>query len=354
MRLSAMWSEAWRNVWSGTTRASLFAILLGVIVGGLVLADAITVRTLEQQAQDFQASGAATRVLRTGGGGVSGVVCDALAGTGTISAAGGLTPADPVEPLALPTTSIPRFSVTPGLIRLLGGTADRAGAWIPEPLAHTLKVGPGAQLPTTEGTITIAGTYTYPDDGRDSRLLYAVLLPERPEQNWDECWMKAWPLSDRNDVLLRSSAFAETGSTGSLQIGQLNKTHGSHFDGLAAFEERITRFAYPLVAGVGIALGWVSIRVRRLEHAAALHARQRRGEQLTTVLLETMTWAILGTGLAAVGVTAWLTTIPDPTTIAPVIAPAAPIALGAVLLGAALGTAVTRERHLFRYFKERT
>lgn len=361
MRLSAILSEAARNIFRGTTRAVLFALLLGSIVGGLAVADALTVHTLETQAQAYQQSGAATRILQSDSA-IRGAACDALAdGALPISAAGALSEDDPIELAALPTTSIPAFRVSPGFMGLLGGAPERAGTWISDVLAQTLSVVPGAQLQTSTGTITIAGIYPYPKDGRDNRLGFAMLVPVAADHVFDECWATAWPLGQSTDLLLRSSAFAP-GSTDALQIGQLNKTHGTTFDGTLAFGSRITQYVYPLIAVVGLSLGWASIRARRLEHAAALHAGQRRSEQLTTILVETAAWALLGgtvAGLimlgAVIGTDLWASSGSQPTaaSVLQIIAPALPIAFGSALMGAAIAAATTQERHLFRYFKER-
>lgn len=361
MRLSAIFREAARNIGSGTTRAILLALLLGSITGSLAVADLLSVQTLETQAHAFRSSGAATRILQSESA-IRGPACDALAGgSNPVSASGALSEADPIELAALPTTSIPAFRVTPGFVRLVGGDAELAGVWISDSLAETLAIAPGARLQTGTETVTIAGTYPYPDDGRDNRLRFAILVPVAAEREFDECWATAWPLAEGADVLLRSSAFAP-GSSDALQIGQLNKTLGATFDGTTVFDARITKFVYPLIAGSGLCLGWASIRARRLEHAAALHAGQRRSEQLATILIETGVWVLLGSGVAAmIMLAAAIVTdragsvAHQPSVVAALsIALAAlPVAFGAALLGAAMAASATRERHLFRYFKER-
>ena len=361
MRLSAILSEAARNIGHGTTRVVLFALLLGSIAGGLAVADALAVYTLESQAQTFRQSGAATRILQSESA-IRGTVCDALAnGSNSVSAAGALSETTPIDLAALPTTSIPAFRVSPGLVALMGGAPEHAGAWISDTLAETLAVAPGEMLQTSTGMVTIAGIYPYPNDGRDNRLGFAMLIPVAADRTFDECWATAWPLGESTDLLLRSSAFAP-GSTDALQIGQLNKTLGATFHGALAFDSRITKFAYPLIAVAGLSLGWASIRARRLEHAAALHAGQRRPEQLTTIIVETATWGLLGSAIAGIlllvpmiGSDLWGSPAPQPSTtsVLPIVIAALPIALGSALVGASIAAFTTRERHLFRYFKER-
>lgn len=353
MRLSTIFSEAARNITTGTTRAAVFATLLGVIVGSLLLADTLALRALHDDATTFVESGAAIRVMHTENA-IQGADCDALSGHATVYASGALATADPIELTALPSTSIPAFRATPGMLRLLGANDVRTGAWLSERLAEPLGATPGVTLDTPLGELTVAGIFPYPDDGRDSRLGNAILLPTIAQDIYDECWASAWPLSEETDVLLRFTAASTTNNAAALQVGQLNKNHGSTFNGEERFDARITRFAYPLIAVIGAGLGWVSIRTRRLEHAAALHAGQHRPEQLLTILIESSTWAVLGASLAALitltGALSTGTALP----LLPVAVPGVPIAIGGVLLGATAASSLTRERHLFRYFKERS
>lgn len=361
MRLSAILSEAARNIGGGTTRAVTFALLLASMAGSLAVADAVTIHALQSQAQTFRQSGAATRILQSESA-IRGTACDALAnGSTPIVAAGALAETTPIDLAALPTTSIPAFRVSPGLVALLDGAPELVGAWISDALAETLAVAPGARLQTSDGVVTIAGTYPYPKDGRDNRLGFAMLIPVTADQAFDECWATAWPPGESTDLLLRSSAF-EPGSTDALQIGQLNNTHGTTFDGALAFDSRITRFAYALIAVAGLSLGWASIRARRLEHAAALHAGQRRSEQLATILVETAAWALLGSALAAVLLLAFVigsespassASHPNTTSVLPIVVAALPVGFGSALGGASIAAFATHERHLFRYFKER-
>src|SRR5947208_560552 len=79
--------------------------------------------------------------------------------------------ADALELSAMPADPLPVYEVTPGLAGLLGveGTASE-GVWLPAPLAESLGVRSGERLDTGAGPMTVAGTYDYPDDGRDRRL----------------------------------------------------------------------------------------------------------------------------------------------------------------------------------------
>lgn len=355
MKLRSICSEAFRNIAAGTTRAFLLGILLAAIAGGLAIADARSVIGIERDAADFVTSGASVRVLvaqRT----TDGAACERLAGISGVRAAGALKETDAVVLRAMIANPIPAYTVTPGLIELLGGTtAAPAGAWIPAGLARTLGVGPGQQLATTTGPVAIAGVYDFPDDGRDSRLNYAALFPQAATGTYDECWADVWPLSEARDQLLYSAITVDKTSSDPVSVGRLNTSRGTRFDGVALFEERPTRYALPGCVLAGLLLGFLAIRIRRLEIAGALHIGETRRAVLSTVLIETAAWAAGALLLAACalvfGVLAGATADPLGIYLIDIRGPAA--AACASLAGAVLATFTIREKHLFRYFKNR-
>lgn len=354
MRLREIVTESWRNLFSGTTHAASFALALGLSTGIMVAADGIAIGVLHDEAAAFVASGASIRVLQAEGA-VDGRACDGLLGHGTVGAAGAVAPAEVITFPALPGTVIPVFAVSPGLLRVLGGTERDAGVWIPEELASTLRVEAGGVLQTDAGELVIAAVFEFPDDGRDSRLGGAILTPVVNDRNFDECWAQAWPSSDSTDVLLRSTT-TTVDSTSVHTIGQVNKRLGATFGGEALFAGRLTRFA-PIVCFVaGGVLGCLSARRRRLEYAAALHARQSRGSQLLACLLETCVWALLG-GAIGCGMLVLAThrlPLDIRWDVVSTVWPGILSAVSSAMLGAMLGASSIRERHLFRYFRTRS
>ena len=58
MKVAAIWREAALNVRTGTARAVTFAIALLLATGGLAAADLAVVKALEDQADQFQRTGA--------------------------------------------------------------------------------------------------------------------------------------------------------------------------------------------------------------------------------------------------------------------------------------------------------
>jgi hypothetical protein len=355
MRAAAVLSEALRNLATGTTRAAVLGLAACAVTAGPAAADARYVVALERQAAEFVAAGASVRTL-VAEGMTDGAACEGLAGEGPIRSSGALRAADPVPLRAMPGDPLPAFEVTPGLARVLGVDAAAAeGVWLPRELADTLGAEAGTRLPADEGTLTVAGVYAYPDDGRDRRLGYAVLVPRGAAAVYDECWAEVWPVSPSADELIATAADVVADPATTVSVRQLNSTLGRTFDGAERFASRPTRYAAPACAALGAALGFIAVRTRRLEYAGALHCGVSRGALLAMVLIETAAWAgaALAVGAAVLVAAAWTGHPGDPaaTYLAALRGPAA--ALPAALLGACAALALIRERHLFRYFKGR-
>ncbi|MGH3501627.1 MAG: hypothetical protein ACRDQA_12190, partial [Nocardioidaceae bacterium] len=159
MRLHEVFSEAYRNLATGTTKAASLGIVLAAITAGLAAADARDIVHLERQAVAFTSPGASVRVLVTHKA-TDPASCEQLTTLPGVRAAGALKESKPITLNAMPSYKIPAYSVTPGLIDVLHGTrASAQGAWIPAQLANTLGINEGARLQTTAGTLTIAGIY---------------------------------------------------------------------------------------------------------------------------------------------------------------------------------------------------
>lgn len=355
MRLHEILVEAARNLRSGTARAGVLAAVLAVIATGLSFVDVQAVNTLQHKALDFDRSGASTRVLAVDAS-VDAASCRALRSVAGVRATGALKARGVISALALPANTLPAYVVSPQLGDVLGVRQVRAeGVWLPEPLAATLHVSPGDVLPTTEGPMTVAGLYPYPKDGRDARLAYAVLVPSATQAAFDECWARIWPANPRLDDLLRGTAVIDPGATQNLVIGQLNNNFGADIDPSGDYHARPTRFAGIGTALVAFALGLFVARRRRLEYASALHAGQARSAQVATAVAETVCWSAAGllVALGAVTVLVRETTPQDHLAVVAGQLGGLGLALVTTSMGVVAGLLMTRESHLFGYFKDR-
>ena len=368
MRGTSLWREVGRNLATGTTRAVTFGICLAVIVGALCTAELGTIRDILNSEREYRASGADITIL-TATGRIDGRACEQLATAHGITAAGAIRDTQTrLSPTVLPDAPIPISEISPGF-RQLVGARPRAGIDLGPEAQHALSARPGSQLATTMGAVTVAGSYAYPDDGRRAGLSYAALVPSLSQVPFDECWVRQWPQSDDvNSLLLLSMIPQAQQPTGSGAIdsssdstteppsfSQLNVTLGARFAGLKSFEARVTQWA-PLVAAIAaFGLAYVSIRMRRLQFASALHAGVARSDHLLIALAETAVWVAGGLIVVfpAAAVTAANATLQDrEATFA--LGGAVVLAAGAGgVLGAFIAAALTREKHLFRYFKDR-
>ena len=354
MKVASILSEIGRNILTGTARARLFAILLGVLACTLAAADAITITIIQSAAQRYLDSGAAIRTLTTSNE-VDGSTCERLTETDGIQRAGALREADPTGLPALPRSPVATFEASPAFADILGIDPRESGIWGSQALANSRGVTPGDRIETTHGATFVAATFDYPSDGRDARLNLAIVVPTLSTGIFDECWALVWPENPDLDGIIRSATTPGAGQAEPVTIAQLNTTQGARFDGLASFNDRITRWASLAVVAIGVGLGWLSVTRRRLEHASSLHAGQTRGALLTSVLTETAVWAltaaIIGLEIVAVALTTSAVGLEGS-----LFGDLAQTVLGgsaAAVIGAAGASLLVREKHLFRFFKER-
>jgi hypothetical protein len=357
-------SEALRNVTSGASRALILAIAFALTAGGLSWAAIRAVEQLASRAETYLASGAAVHII-TLPGTINGQECDNLANTPGILAAGALRAGPEITPAALPSRAISTYQVTAGFGRLLALTRSNRpwadGAWLSQEVATDLGVGQGtSSLPLANGTtLPVVGVYADPNDGRDSNLEYEILLPVAPVSAFDSCYALLWPSATAAAGLLRISAnyhpSTSDSTSGQAQLSQLNTTLGTDFDTKVLLR---TLPSKPLgLAGllVGMCLGMVAIRIRRLELASQLHAGYPRASLALQLMLEVAIWAALGACPALVG-SYWMALDASAGTfwsaLVPGIATITLTGIGAVL-GAQLTLLLVREKHLFRYFKAR-
>lgn len=355
MRLRSVVSEAWRNTRSGTARPVLFTVLFVLVVGALAGVDQRAVVAVIRGAQDFRDAGASTQIIEAPGG-VDGAHCAALAQVEGVNAAGALRTGDPARALALPSTDLPILEVTPGFLSVLGQPALReaTGVMLSTDTAKVFDARVGSTLATRSGSTTVAAVYPFPDDGRVAPLSYAALAPVPQAGMFDQCWVEVWPLTDEIGPLLRL-VVSTAPDAGMPVLKQLNSRLGAAYDARTLLDERLTRFATFGGIALGLMLGFAAVRLRRLELAAALHTRVSRTALTWQVVLETLVW-VVAASIIAVPAMAYLASWgnPEPAGTVWAIGMRVVLAAGAAsVVGAVVATLTTREKHLFRYFKER-
>jgi hypothetical protein len=362
MRPSSVLSEAARNLASGTSRAAILATIFVALVGTVAILDVRTVVDVLRNAAAYRAAGAAIQVIEANDG-IDGQRCDRLAATPGIVGSGALRAGERLRALNLPSSELTVWEVTPGLPALLAATEAPAGpqpgpgvwgpgVWLSADLAETLGAGRGSEIATSAGVMPVAGVYDWPDDGRVRDLGYAILAPVPAAGRFDQCWAGIWPVDDELSGLLLLSLVPDTSNPIRRQV---NGSLGADHDAAAIFAGRLTRPAPVGALVIGLVLGAVAARLRRLELAAALHARVPKPQLAWQHLIEASAWTGAATVVALAG-TAYAAALGNPDPAGEVwLIGARSVAAGAigVLLGTLAAVAATRERHLFRYFKNR-
>jgi hypothetical protein len=351
--------EAVRDVLSGTTHALRYALALTLVLGAAVLADVTTVDALLARAAAYRDAGASVLTVEAPGA-IDGATCDALADLTGVRAAGAIRQQeDALVPAVLPRGPLATYLGSPGLPAVLRAVDSTGpGVLLSADAAQTLDAGPGSAVALVgagDGT-TVRGTYPWPDDGRRPGYGYAALVPGERAEPYDACWVDAYPMPDDLPALARLAVIPGVADDRApVVVSQLNTTLGQRFDGESLLAARSTRHAPWAALLGGAVIGWVAARTRRLELASARHVGVRAGQQHGLVLAETLVWV----GCAALLVAATTLLVvrlgsgEDDAALRAVAVHVALPGLAGALLGGQAAVALTREAHLFRYFRTR-
>jgi hypothetical protein len=361
-------SEALRNLWTGVTRPLLLAGVFALLVGGIVILDVRVLVGANNQVEQWRGAGAAITIAYAEGA-IDGAACEALAGTPGVTGVGAVRTVK--QGLALPALpfATPGYAeATPGFARLIATAAEgsrtpraatpeslaRGGLLLSDSLATTVDRGPGTTLATAHGTATVAGAFATPDDGRQRSFSYAALGQVPADGLFDSCWAEVWPPDSTTASLLRAVVDANQVDA-QVKLAQFNPKLGTDLDAAGLYQNRTSRYAPVAAAVAGLLLGFISVRLRRLELASVLHAGVTRAALVAQVCIETVGWLVAG--LTISGPLIWFAVhldnpLPASATVAPVLAGLV-YAVVAAFAGALLALQLTREAHLFTYFKNR-
>lgn len=402
MRLSSIISEAVRNIASGASRAIIWFLALavsGTLFGGF---EALTIIGQENTAAARIDSAADVTTIVSPVSAIDGATCDRLTeAQGGPSASGAMREGEQITPRSTPGRSIGSYEVTAGMIRLLAlssvisssassvssttaaghgspsgaspssdssssnpasssassPAADASGVWVSTALAHDFGWAKGSLMETDHGDIPVAGVFDWPNDGRDTRFVYALIVPvSASAKPFAECWAKQWPQTDALDLLLNETAISGVADANTLPgVTQLNKSHDRRYSAASLYETRMTRVLPIAALTVGVVIGITAVRRRRLEYAGALHCGQRKGAQLLTALCEMLitSGAAIAVTLPLLAALCWRLSPSGPAAVllAAVRSPA--VMLSGTLVATALAVLAVRESRLFRLFKAR-
>jgi hypothetical protein len=358
--------EAGRNLASGTSRMLVLALVAGSVMAGLTAADGVGMVRIIQADRDFRLRAATTWIVKAQGQ-VDPAACEALRRLAGVPAAGARRPASQGLTVAqLPQNPITVYQVTPGFLALLPDLARTGGAGlvVSDQVAGALGWRLGDRIASADGQAglagqaghaEVAGTYAYPDDGRAPGLGWAALEPVNARTAFDECWVDIAPDSPAVRALASTAIRLGQDQAASPEISQLNSTLGPPADQAKAFHARPTLSAPWLGAATAAVIAATAAWARRLELAAARHARVPRLASMIQFALEAGAWLALA-GLACLPIVAHYAVEAGPGD-GPAVAWAlarVPLAvLAAGVLVAFLVAGLIREKRLFAYFKAR-
>ena len=360
MRVSSVVSEAMRNLVSGTTRAAVLAVVFMVAVGTVAMVDVRSMISIVQGAAQYRAAGASVHVLKAEGS-IDGRRCDALSSTGVLTHASAMRRSGTLQILNMPASQITVVEATPGIASFLSVVAQpvgydtdiNGGVWLSADLAQVLGVAPGRIVHTARGKVIVVAVFTWPDDGRARDLGYTILIPVPADGVFDQCWTEAWPSSDDLAHLAYVSLISGAQQS-QVTFAQLNPSFGSDYDIAGLLAHRLTARAPWASALIGLSLGYVAVRLRRLEIASALHARVSKVDVIWQLLFETVMWVLAASVVISVALL-WGSRIgnPDPSWIWARSLRIVSAAALACLIGAIMTITTTSEKHLFQYSKDR-
>ena len=346
MRLKAVLRETWRNVATGTSRCALISLLLSICAVACMCADLTQMTGLIGDARKWGESGASTYAIALQGG-IDGAACEGLrSANGVLGAAALRQSSDRVRIASLPATEIPTYEASAHVAQVFAATGmrkDNSGVIMSTAVARTYGAHAGTVLLLVGGArMRVSATFDWPSDGRQPTYGYAIISPGNDTKAYDTCLVRAWPVPDGIESLLRVSIRADAESG----VGAAASSTSA----------RITRYAPLLMFVIAMALGFASVCMRRIEIASALHAGYPKTAMLLQLSLETLA-TVAASCVACLPVVAIVPLILTGSGDAmPVVAMLCRVP-GAMSVGMLAGTAVggmtIRERQLFAYFKAR-
>jgi len=359
MRSREIWREAARNFGSGASRGliSMAVFMALVLLLGIVATRGVV--GVAQDAAEFRNAGASVFRLDAPGN-VDSAACDDLARVEGVVAAGATRASAEVRFALLPDLPTPYFDASPGMPVLLGAdpVVYDAGIIVDARLAASLGIDdlPGTTFLATNGgsPVTASASFVHPDDGRDSTLAGAALGVVADQEPFDSCWVRFWPPTE-NPLEVMGTAVISASDGGVSDVTQWNLSLGRTLDPGSAFASLPLAGLSAVGAAVAATLAYVSVRLRRLELASALHVGVARSDLVRIALAESAFWLVPACAFALTAlafVATWSN--PDPALAAGLAgARAVGVAAGAWILTIAAATAAVRETHLVHYFQQR-
>lgn len=352
MRTREAVREALRNVRAGvgwpvlTTIGLIMTLALAVLIPQLVLSSD------RARAEKYQAAGANIVVL-TAESAIDGPACDVLTQLPQVRAAGAVRAAGNIHLALLPSTRVTSYESTPGFADVIRAPRGM-GVSMEKSLSGVLGVSSGAQVASDAGTMTVAGEFTYPRDGRRAGFESSIVSTVPQDDGlFTECWLDVWPQTSAIPAVARLAVSASVRDP-QVTVSALNPTLGERFhpDSIVGSAHWSFPFAGAFAAAV---IGVMATRARRVELASNRHAGVLAADQLAQLLYERLVVFAMAIAIT-MAASIWVISImpADSTSYAVWLAGrgACAVLIG-VMAGTSVGVVTIRERDLFRFFRER-
>lgn len=150
-------------------------------------------------------------------GGIDGAACEGLrSANGVLGAAALRQSSDRVRIASLPATEIPTYEASAHVAQVFAATGmrkDNSGVIVSTAVARTYGAHAGTVLPFVGGArMRVSATFDWPSDGRQPTYGYAIISPGNDTKAYDTCLVRAWPVPDGIESLLRVSIRADAES----------------------------------------------------------------------------------------------------------------------------------------------
>lgn len=359
MSIGALARETWRDMTSGTAWIGIWTLLAALLLGGGISLDVQVIAREARAAADYQASLASVRVVESNQA-IDGATCRALAELDGVKGAIAIRKApEPLSPAAMPSASLQTWEYTGGIEGVFDMTSHdpaASGIILAEQVASALGLVAGDEAALKSGASTpVKGVYAWDEnDGRRTGYAYSALVPVPARGRFDACWVRLWPLNPAVDSLMRLAVIPGDEHQ-QVDTYSVNASLGAAFDGPGRYAGRITAPIAWILFGLGLGIGALSVRRRRLELASDLHAGVSRTDLVAKVELHTAVIALFAAILSVPVLTGMILRVPEADRPA-LWAHAGLLGLvgaSGLLLGALLVALALREKKLFDYFKTR-
>ncbi|WP_435299781.1 hypothetical protein [Timonella sp. A28] len=295
MKLKHVWSESWRNLVTGTSRALIGLICLAVLTTTSMFLHGSQAKKIFDDQTAFVQSGAATVVV-TQTGNIDAKRCAALGHLQGVQGSVALRSVPERFKLdTLPNTTPALHEYNGQPLKLFGGTGTDVGngVLLSSLLANQIYAEVNDEVSVAAQKTKITGIFRYPDDGRDTSLSSTALTPVPAEGTFNQCLYTVWPSNHLLESLAQT-VIISANTEDQPEFGVLNSSLGPSKSTEKLLHSRDSiYFIYGAAIFAGV-LGFLLLRSRKIEFSVAQHLGQSRLNQLVQIVIESALWIIPG------------------------------------------------------------